>query len=380
MDGYNDFNNIKQVYCSLDDELSKKIFIYRLIYDIEPSLENAYKFLSIADLYYNERLKRLKSIAYSNKKIYLYGGGYYGMEFYNLLRTINNNINICGIFDKNYNIYNTLYDSINLKLNEPIGISYCDKILNKDEYNIPLFAPPTKQWVCDNQLEDYIIFISTKNYIDDIISNLQNIGIDDKNIVVLYDHEDKKYNNQYFDFKKYYKPNGIFIDAGCFDGQTSIQFAKWCNNKYSKIYAFEPEENNLEKCKYNLSNLKNIRLINAALGACIGTSYFCSDNQSSSYISENGETKIDITTIDKTVKSEKVSFIKMDIEGSELDALKGSKNTIKRDKPLCAISVYHKAGDVLTIGKYLKSLVPEYRFKIRHYNMNMAETILYAYI
>ena len=206
------------------------------------------------------------------------------------------------------------------------------------------------------------------------------MGIDNKNIVVLYGHEDKKYNNQYFDYKEYYKPYGIFIDAGCFDGQTSIKFAKWCNNKYSKIYAFEPEKNNFEICKDNLMNLKNVELINAGLGSYVGTAYFCSDNKSSSYISENGQTKIEITTIDETVVYENVSFIKMDIEGAELDALKGASKTIMRDKPLCAISVYHRPGDVFEVARYLKSLVSEYRFKIRHYNMNMAETVLYAFI
>lgn len=70
----------------------------------------------------------------------------------------------------------------------------------------------------------------------------------------------------------------------------------------------------------------------------------------------------------------------MDIEGAELDALIGAKNTIKNNKPFCTICVYHRPGDIFVIANYLKELVPEYKFKIRHYGMSMCETVLYAFI
>lgn len=69
----------------------------------------------------------------------------------------------------------------------------------------------------------------------------------------------------------------------------------------------------------------------------------------------------------------------MDIEGAELNALIGASHILKRDKPLCAISVYHKAGDLLAIMEYLKNLVPEYKFAVRHYSLGLVETVLYAF-
>ena len=82
--------------------------------------------------------------------------------------------------------------------------------------------------------------------------------------------------------------------------------------------------------------------------------------------------------IDSVVGDDNVTFIKMDVEGSELKALEGAKNTIIRKHPRLAICIYHKAMDVIEIPSYILSLVPEYKFYIRHYNSHMWETVLYA--
>lgn len=75
---------------------------------------------------------------------------------------------------------------------------------------------------------------------------------------------------------------------------------------------------------------------------------------------------------------DKVTFIKMDVEGSELESLKGAKNTILRDKPKLAICIYHKPEDMVTIPLYIKELVPEYKLYVRHHSNSWAETVLYA--
>lgn len=68
----------------------------------------------------------------------------------------------------------------------------------------------------------------------------------------------------------------------------------------------------------------------------------------------------------------------MDIEGAELDALHGAQKVIARDKPLLAISMYHRTGDMLAIMDYLHHLIPEYHFWLRHYSIGIADTVLYA--
>ncbi|MFI3174418.1 MAG: FkbM family methyltransferase [Bacillota bacterium] len=68
----------------------------------------------------------------------------------------------------------------------------------------------------------------------------------------------------------------------------------------------------------------------------------------------------------------------MDIEGAELVALQGGEQTIKKYKPKLAICIYHKPEDVIELFAYIKNLVPEYKFYIRHYSNTQTETVLYA--
>ena len=76
--------------------------------------------------------------------------------------------------------------------------------------------------------------------------------------------------------------------------------------------------------------------------------------------------------------SDLVTFIKMDIEGAELEALKGSREILKRYRPRLAISLYHKKEDLEEIPVYIKELVSEYKLYIRHYSNAGVETVLYA--
>ena len=75
---------------------------------------------------------------------------------------------------------------------------------------------------------------------------------------------------------------------------------------------------------------------------------------------------------------DEVTYIKLDIEGAELEALKGAKKIIQKYKPRLAVCIYHKKEDLIEIPQYLKELVPEYKFYVRHYSNTTWETVLYA--
>lgn len=102
---------------------------------------------------------------------------------------------------------------------------------------------------------------------------------------------------------------------------------------------------------------------------------------SSSFITHKGSGKeqvIPTTSVDIVLHGEPVTFIKMDIEGAELEALKGAQNTIRRYHPILAISIYHKPEDIVELPRYIKSLVPEYKLYLRNYHLDTTETVLYA--
>jgi len=96
-------------------------------------------------------------------------------------------------------------------------------------------------------------------------------------------------------------------------------------------------------------------------------------------VNESAKEFIEVDTIDNILDGKRVSFIKMDIEGSELEVLKGGEKTIREYKPRLAICIYHKMEDIWTIPLELLKYNPEYNFKIRPYWSHPEETVLYAF-
>ncbi|MCM1261996.1 MAG: FkbM family methyltransferase [Butyrivibrio sp.] len=172
----------------------------------------------------------------------------------------------------------------------------------------------------------------------------------------------------------------VFVDAGAYDGDTIDTFLKHTKQKYKYIYAFEPDKTNYERL-LTREYSQNIKVYNAGLYCETGEMNFGSNRGGSSKIEEDG---IDIVQVikfdDLELPEDRVSFIKMDIEGSELNALQGMQETIKKNKPKLAICIYHKFEDLWELPLYIKSLVPEYKLYIRNYTSYLDEIVLYAVI
>ena len=191
---------------------------------------------------------------------------------------------------------------------------------------------------------------------------------------------------QYFinDFFTYGK-NEVFIDCGAFDGDNVESFLKLPDMEYEQIIAFEPSSENFKLMEKKLSNHK-ITLINAGVYSKDCELYLL-EFQDGSVVSEvstgaKEETKVEVRAIDNLKNLKKVTFIKMDIEGAEMEALKGAENTILRDKPRLAISIYHSDEDMLRIAEWIHATVPEYKLYCRHHSLYpfVFETILYSQV
>jgi len=176
----------------------------------------------------------------------------------------------------------------------------------------------------------------------------------------------------------------VFVDCGAYNGDSVNAFetalASRGFHSPEKIYAFEPDDVNYDFLCASTQAKGYCECHKAGVWREETTLYFESGKALSSKLSENVTTNsISLTTVDNVVADNKVTFIKMDVEGAELPALEGAKNCIQRCRPLLAISVYHKPDDLIKIPDYIKSIMPAYRFYLRaHHPIHAFELVLYA--
>jgi FkbM family methyltransferase len=187
---------------------------------------------------------------------------------------------------------------------------------------------------------------------------------------------------QYFNDVIPFGKNDIFVDCGAFTGDTVLGFCRKVNEIYNKIYAIEPDDHNYEHLKKTVKDneIKSIQLVKAGCWSEKAKLNFKSEGILSNINDENGDFTVVVDTIDNIVQNDAVTFIKMDIEGSELEALRGARDTILKNKPNLAICVYHKPEDLITIPEYIYSLMPEYKFYLRHHQFISWDTVIYAVI
>lgn len=184
-----------------------------------------------------------------------------------------------------------------------------------------------------------------------------------------------------YEAHEYLKDDSVVIDAGANIGSFSV-FASNLKKNLT-IYPFEPVKKTFEVLKKNVSPYKNIFPQHMGLGdvasrkkiffskdATVGSSFEDSNGSERSVASfDELSEEVDISTIDGFVKENglpKVDFIKIDTEGYEANILKGAKETIKRFRPIITMSAYHKKEDRELLPQIIKSIRPDYEYKLTH--------------
>lgn len=188
--------------------------------------------------------------------------------------------------------------------------------------------------------------------------------------------------NQYYDrdiinFEKIH----TYVDCGAYDGDSFLAFVDNYKKNTGKVfeekaYLLEPDERNFKKLVVNCSLYKNCSFCKAGAWSERKTLVFSSEGTFSG-VTDYGDITIEADTIDN-LTMERADFIKMDIEGSELEALRGAENTIRKCHPILAICVYHKCDDLWVIPEYIYKLDSTYCFYLRAYSKYSQELVLYA--
>jgi len=174
----------------------------------------------------------------------------------------------------------------------------------------------------------------------------------------------------------------IIIDAGAYIGDSSFVFNRYFRPE--RIYAIEPDNNNYKILRESLivNKMKNVVPLKLALYKRNGYLNFESGNFLSSALTNNEKGNlVKVVTIDTLVENlnlKRLDFVKMDIEGSEFDALKGSVGVLRTFKPDLLIAVYHKGSHLFEMPAWLKENFPYYNF--RFVAMNAASPVIERYI
>jgi FkbM family methyltransferase len=199
-------------------------------------------------------------------------------------------------------------------------------------------------------------------------------------------YEQIKKGSEYFDPEVIQLTNHeVLLDVGAYRGDTLAAFVRHTQAKYDAIIAFEPDNKTLAILQGVVSQqrMQKVEIHNKGAWNKHAFLRFHDGRAGSSRVSETSDlklpgTSIEVDTIDNILAGRRVTYISMDIEGAEHNAILGAEQTIKKWKPIMAVCVYHKREDLFDILLLLKSLVPEYKFYLRHYTDVQTETVLYA--
>jgi FkbM family methyltransferase len=180
-------------------------------------------------------------------------------------------------------------------------------------------------------------------------------------------------------------PGEVFIDGGAYTGDTIQQFmdtARRQKVRYKKIIAFEPDEKNYKMLSNYYGKKDNVELIKKGLSFKEDTLYFKTAGAAACIVDNDIEAsyKVPVVNIDSVKACREATWIKMDIEGAEMDALRGAEETIKRNRPKLTICIYHSDEDMIRIIEYIHDIVPEYKLYVRHHSNSSVETVVYALI
>jgi FkbM family methyltransferase len=175
----------------------------------------------------------------------------------------------------------------------------------------------------------------------------------------------------------------VFVDGGAWRGDTIRKFLARQGPAFRRMHAFEPDPHNFRELTASLSTLApdlgaKIAAYRCALGARPGPVRFQAHGSAGSRVGSEGSAEVECVTLDAQLRDETPTYLKLDVEGAEADALAGGQEVIRRARPIVAVSVYHRPADLWELPLYLHSLYAGYRFYLRTHDHDGTEVVCYA--
>lgn len=334
------------------------------------------------------------------KNICIWGTGIAGKLVYEKLKS--DNVEVALFLDNDKKMWGAKIDGISIgHINDIpsnafviIAANVRNKIheqLEKANFDNYIYIDPPffRMWYNDGKVIDIIRENRKKidavyNMLEDSVSKkvfrnvLLHRAVHD--ISLIWDVYDE---NQYFSNDVVPCAKGCFIDCGAFQGDTLSSFLKQVDGETYEYIAFEADCNNHQLlnqyCDEN--NIENVLIYNLGVWDEKTTLFFDENIISVGgkvSESESAGVEVKVDSLDNILKEKKVDFIKMDIEGAEIKALNGAENTIKKSKPVLAISAYHELEHLWEIPLLIKELNVDYKIYYRHHMWNLHDTVCYG--
>lgn len=331
------------------------------------------------------------------KNIYLFGAG--GTCKSCIESIEENNVKINGILDNDINKWGKKIKGYDIfspnKINE----------MDKENTAIMISAVSNQYEIANELINKYkfnenSLYSYTNDFFEKAFKNCE-IGYKEKLnkvIPLLEDENSKRYveetvNNRITRNPLYLKGNSfinkqyeyankvvlneedVIVDCGAYIGDTAELFMKKLNNKckiiciepfkesYKKLLDFADKKDNISCYNFAVSNYVDEKIISSSDSELFSGAKIKDKNE----VDNNINNEIKVSTLDKILEDvEKVDYIKMDIEGEEVNALKGAKDIIKKFKPNMMISAYHVFDHIFEIPMLIKSINPEYKIYAGH--------------
>ena len=177
------------------------------------------------------------------------------------------------------------------------------------------------------------------------------------------------------------QPSDHVVDAGGCFGDTAVAFSQSVHPE-GHVYSFEIVASHLRLLRHNLAqnNVQNATVLPFGLSDCDreGANPEVAPSPGFQLTEAAPSRTLDSLVADGSVK--RVDFLKMDIEGSEMAALRGAVGTLQQFRPKLAISIYHRPEDYFQIPEFIHGLGVGYQMYLENYTISDGETVLYAHV
>jgi FkbM family methyltransferase len=173
-----------------------------------------------------------------------------------------------------------------------------------------------------------------------------------------------------------------FVDCGAFNGDSLVALADWTRGRFQRAVAFEADPENFASLNRTVEGddrlSGRVRAIQQAVGLEKRLMRFAASGFGSAAISASGTIDVDCSPLDETIAGERPTYIKMDIEGAEMDALTGAANILARDRPTLAICSYHLQDHLWGVPRRINDLMPGTRLLLRPHRADGFDLVCYA--